>query len=99
MRAGLVFGAGLVLAWHLPGAPGVAWLVLLALTALARALPLGRLRRWADIARLASALVLAAWLLPFAVTQVRQAIYPVLEEEDSRSTRWSIAPADRKSVV
>jgi hypothetical protein len=51
------------------------------------------MRRGADVARLASAVLVAAWLLPFAVTQVRQAIYPVLEEEDSRSTRWSIAPA------
>jgi hypothetical protein len=83
LRTGVVLGLGLVLSWHLPGAPAVTWLVLLALTALGRALPTGRLRRGADVARMVCGFALAAWLVPFAVTQVRLAIYPALEETEA----------------
>ena len=80
-RAGLLLGAALVLTWHTPGSPpAVLWFALLALTALARALPPGRAQRLLSAARLATVAVLALVLLPFAVSEVRQSIYPSLEQ-------------------
>ncbi|BAL27301.1 hypothetical protein [Azoarcus sp. KH32C] len=71
---------GLVLSWHMPLAPKFAWLALVVLQAVARALPdQARLRGWATRGSLASAVLIAILLLPFAVTQLRQAMYPALE--------------------
>jgi len=71
--------AMLALTWHEPGAPRWVWLGLLATVALLRALPTGRLHTCALWARHALFLALALTALPFAVGQIRQAIYPVLE--------------------
>lgn len=76
---GVVLGLALALTWHTPGAPGLPWLALLASHAIATALPEGRLRRAANVAKVVSGLVILAMLLPFAVSQIRQAIYPALE--------------------
>ncbi|WP_422010803.1 hypothetical protein [Roseateles sp.] len=83
-RVGLLLAAALVLTWHTPGSPAaVLWFGLLALTALARVLPAGRAQTAFARGRLAVAAVLALVLLPFAVQQVREAIYPSLESDRS----------------
>src|SRR5712691_16317 len=68
------------LTYHEPDAPRWVWLSLLAAVALMRVLHEGKFRKAASWYRNASLLVLALIALPFAVDQVRQAIYPVLEQ-------------------
>lgn len=77
---GVTAVVGLALIYHEPGAPGGIWLAVLAGAGLLSVLPdNGRLRRLAVGYRAATLLVLALFSLPFALTQIRQAIYPVLE--------------------
>lgn len=80
---GWVWGAvalvALGLAYHEIGAPTWAWLNLLAALALLRVLPDGRVSRVIEIYRWLAALALVLMLIPFAVDQIRQMIYPVLE--------------------
>jgi hypothetical protein len=79
-RTGVLVGLALALTWHTPGSPPAAlWFGLLALTALSSVLPAGRARSAVAYGRLAVAAVLALVLLPFAVQEVREAIYPSLE--------------------
>lgn len=79
---GAVALLGLTLSWHEPGAPRYLWLNLVMAVALARWLPVGRVRRWARSYHAASisALVLAA--LPFFVYELRAALYPQLEHQE-----------------
>ncbi len=80
-RVGVLLGLALVLTWHTPGSPpAVLWFGLLALTALARVLPAGRAQLAFARGRLAVAGMLALLLLPFAVQQVRESLYPSLDE-------------------
>lgn len=76
---GAVAGAALALSWHLPGAPQHGWIALLAIEAALRVVPAGRLARGITIAKAVVAVGLAAVLVPFAVEQVRMALYPSLE--------------------
>ena len=69
----------LLLSYHEPGAPVWTWLNLLAATALARVAPEGRLRRAARGYRVAAFGVLLLFLVPFAVAQIRIAVFPQLE--------------------
>lgn len=73
----------LVLIWHQPGAPRYAWLNLIAVIALLRALPedylRGRLQAWLDRYRWVSAAALVLIALPFALEQARSALHPQLE--------------------
>jgi hypothetical protein len=79
-RVGALLAVALVLTWHTPGSPpAVLWFGLLALTALAQVLPPGRLQGAFARGRIAVAVLLALVLLPFAVDQVRESIYPSLE--------------------
>lgn len=81
-RVGLLLGVALALTWHTPGSPPAAlWFGLLALTALARALPAGHMQAGFARGRLALAVLIGLVLLPFAVQEVRQSIYPSLEHE------------------
>ena len=68
-----------LLSYHEPGAPVWTWLNLLAATALARVAPEGRLLRMARGYRVASLGVLLLFLVPFAVGQIRIAVFPQLE--------------------
>ncbi|KQW45540.1 hypothetical protein ASD88_11590 [Pelomonas sp. Root662] len=80
-RVGVLVGVALALTWHTPGSPPAAlWFALLALTALAQVLPAGRAQAAFARGRLAAAVLLALVLLPFAVDEIRQAIYPSLEQ-------------------
>jgi hypothetical protein len=79
-RVGVLVGIALALTWHTPGSPPAAlWFGLLALTALARVLPAGRAQAAFERGRLAVAVLIGLVLLPFAVDEIRQAIYPSLE--------------------
>lgn len=81
-RTGVLVGVALALTWHTPGSPpAVLWFGLLALTALARVMPAGRAQTLFARGRLAVAGLLVLVLLPFAVTEIREAIYPSLERE------------------
>lgn len=79
VATGGVLGLALVLSWHMPGAPQSLWLVLLALHALGRVLPAGRLLPWVRWGERGAALLIALVLLPYAVDQARLSIYPSLE--------------------
>ena len=78
---GLVALVTLVLTFHEPGAPQQVWLHLLAVAALLKYLPDGWfktvVRLWGAVAVVA----LVAITLPFAVQQVRTAIYPQLAQD------------------
>ena len=69
----------LVLIWQEPGAPRHIWLYLLALTALLRVVPKGRLYRLFKLAQLLGLAALAAIVLPFLVEQAQIGLYPQLE--------------------
>lgn len=70
----------LALTYHEPGAPQWSWLLLLGAVTLRRVLPPGRGRRVATGVLVTGIIVLALVALPFGVSQVRQALYPVLEK-------------------
>jgi len=78
-RWGVVALAALTLSYHESGAPTWAWLNLLAAAALLRVLRDGRLRNVVSLYRWLSLTALIVVAVPFAVDQVRQALYPVLE--------------------
>ncbi|MBL8279026.1 MAG: M50 family metallopeptidase [Pelomonas sp.] len=80
-RVGALLAVALALTWHTPGSPpAVLWFALLALTALAQVLPAGRVQAAFARGRIAVAVLLGLVLLPFAVDQVRESIYPSLEQ-------------------
>jgi hypothetical protein len=81
--AGLALGLLLLLTWKEPDAPTLAWVFVLAGLGLVRVTgPVGRLaghpraRRWALLFFALSLLGLAVMAIPFAVTQLRQAVAP-----------------------
>ena len=80
---GVVALVSLALLWPEPGAPRYAWLALLGAHALVRVLPEGRMRSLLVAVRLAALVLVAAIAIPFAIMQVRTAVYPALEERDA----------------
>lgn len=81
---GAVALLALTLSYHEAMAPVWSWLNLLAAVALARVAPAGRLQRLARGYRLGSLAILLLFLIPFATTQIRVAMYPQLEPESHR---------------
>jgi len=79
---GLAWGAValMMLVLTLPerGAPQWCWLPLLAIEALVRVLPLGRVRKLFEGARVAAFLFIGIIAIPFVVQQVRQGLHPAL---------------------
>lgn len=69
----------LALTYPQPGAPRTVWLSLLAATALVRVLPDGWIKKTAVLWRFASMAVLLTLAIPFSVQEIRQGIYPQLE--------------------
>jgi len=78
-RWGVAVLIALTLSYHERGAPTWTWLNLLAAVALLRVLREGRLRKWVAGYRWLALLGVTLLLIPFAVDQVREALYPVLE--------------------
>ena len=110
--AGAIALIALVLSYHEPGAPVWTWLNLLAAVALVRVAPPGRLQRLARSYRLVSLAVLVLWLVPFAIGQIRIAVYPQLQPESHRTApnvglfealsgemEFAPSPAAREAVV
>ena len=65
--------------YHEPGAPRQVWLYILAAVALLRVLPSGRFKQLISLYRNVSLIALAIIAFPFAVNQVRVALFPQLE--------------------
>ena len=83
VRWGVVAAATLIIAYQEPGAPRWLWLAALAGAALVTVLPeQAKLRKVASWYRGAALLVLILVCLPFALQQMRQAIYPVLDVQN-----------------
>ncbi|HUD43842.1 MAG TPA: hypothetical protein VMR06_17795 [Dokdonella sp.] len=76
---GLLVLAYLLIGYQEAGAPLWTLMLALALGLIARALPDGRLAEVAALARLVALALLVVVTLPFAITQVRTALYPQLE--------------------
>jgi hypothetical protein len=99
-RWGAVAFLALLLSYHEAGAPTWAWLNLLLAAALFRVLPAGRARHVIGVYRLLAMLLVALLLIPFFVSQIRQAIYPALErpwqvvltEQTASATGSPVAP-------
>ena len=79
--AGAVALVALTLSFHEAAAPIWSWLNLLVAVALVRVAPAGRLLQSMKAFRLASFALLLLVLIPFAVGQIRVALYPQLEEQ------------------
>ena len=90
---GWTFGAlalaTLVLVYPEAGAPRFVWLLPLALQALARVAPEGRLQTGLVSARVVAALLLAWIAIPFGIQQARQGLHPALETPTSRALESS----------
>jgi len=76
---GILALAALTLTWHAPFAPASIWLHILAAMALVRYLPEGKLKKMSSWYRMAALGVLILLFIPFAVHQIRTALYPQLE--------------------
>lgn len=90
-RAAALLAGALVLTWHMPGAPRILWIGLLVLLALVRVLPAGgwlKATTWGS--RLCAGLI-ALWLLPYGVEQVRLSMYPGLEQPWVEASRLRTA--------
>ncbi len=92
---GLLGLATLALVWPEPGAPRWVWLHILAAAALLRALPrdsprsvFHRLRVLLSLYYGAALIVLAVIALPFLVTEVRDGLFPQLDQRGSGSQPW-----------
>jgi hypothetical protein len=104
-RAGLLALATLVLTWQEPGAPQWVWIFVLAAEALRRAVHTeGRAHRLARAASFLALTVLALVTVAFLAQQIRQALYPALEESGtglnlSAQADFGAAAAPEESVV
>ncbi len=76
---GVVALAALALSWHTAFAPRTIWLHILIAAALLKYLPEGRLKKTARGYRAVAFTLLILMFIPFAVDQVRTALYPQLE--------------------
>ncbi len=81
--------------YHEAGAPRFVWLHILAVLALLSVLPEGWLRRLTTLWGLGTVAVLLVVSIPFMVQQIRQGIYPQLEQLGSRG-RTQMVTMDRE---
>jgi hypothetical protein len=90
--AGLLALLALVLSWTEPLAPRWLWPAALAVEALVRALPLGRVRDGARLLRLGILVALVVFVVPFLVKEVREATYPGLEPPEPGASYTAAQP-------
>jgi hypothetical protein len=83
-------GVAVLLTHHEAGAPSWFWINALIAIAIARAVPEGRLRKWAAAYRTTSLGVLILVLTPFAIAQYRLALHPQLQVE-TRQPQFGLA--------
>ena len=96
--AAVILLGGLVLTWHTADAPKFLWLALVLFRAIAAALPAdAKLRGWATRGVLASGIMIAVMLVPFAVSQFRQAMYPALRMSYAQAIAGMREPAQAPS--
>jgi len=88
LRAALLAFVAFGLAYHEPGAPRYAWLVLLIPLALLRVVPGGWGRHLLLGAKWLAVLVLVLFLVPFLGKQIQQCLYPQLENVRPYSDRY-----------
>lgn len=69
------------LAYHEPGSPRVAWLLLLVPVALLQVIPANRWRKWVVMLKWTAAAILLISLAPFVAYQIQGAIFPQLERK------------------
>ncbi len=82
VKWGAISLVGITLTYHEVGVPIAPWLVALAFIALMRALPQdGKFAKWMQAGRVLALLAVVLTLLPFMVSQLRQAMHPVLEKQ------------------
>lgn len=79
---GLVALVTLTLCYHEVGAPFGAWMLFIPLLALRRVIPPGRIQKVTSAAFWLSVVVLVLVAVPFAVTQLRNSLYPFTAETD-----------------
>lgn len=90
----------MVLAYQETGAPTWEWLLLLGAIAVYRALPDGRLRQAVNGLRWLTFFILLLLILGFAAGQLRQALFPVLENPvASLSTGQNNAPPREAAIA
>jgi len=89
---GLIALPGLILSWHLQGAPHFLWMYTLALVALARLLPTGKLETLIRASRNLLLLALTISLLLFAAQQLRLVLHPQLEHPYTAQTDFQHYP-------
>lgn len=92
-RAAVLAFCGFGLAYHEPGAPRYAWLLLLIPLALLRVVPAGWARRLLVAWKWVGVLVLVLFLVPFLTRQAQQALYPQLESTSGYGARGLFAVA------
>ncbi|OQA33015.1 MAG: hypothetical protein BWY57_01519 [Betaproteobacteria bacterium ADurb.Bin341] len=85
-RTGALLGAALVVSWHMPEAPQLIWIALLAFLALYRVLPEGWFKKLANWGKYLCLALLLFMLVPYAVDQVRMSLYPSLESSELHGT-------------
>ncbi len=90
-RAAVLAFCAFGLAYHEPGAPRYAWLVLLIPLALLRVVPAGWGRRLLLGWKWINVLVLVLVLVPFLARQVQQCLYPQLEDTGRHGRRGLFA--------
>jgi hypothetical protein len=91
-RWGLLTLLALVLTWTEPSAPRWLWPAVLAVEALVRVLPAGRMHQGARLLRLGLEVALVVFAIPFLVREVRQATYPGLEPPEAAATSYESPP-------
>ncbi|TWT83548.1 hypothetical protein CA13_50140 [Planctomycetes bacterium CA13] len=79
ITAGIIALIAFGLAFHEPGAPRYAWLLLLIPIALLKAVGEGAAKKWITIWKNASVVLLLICLIPFVVIQTQNVIYPQLD--------------------
>lgn len=89
-KIGLLALVTLILTFTEPGAPRWIWPFVVVLEALRRVLPRGWLHKSLLVVHLGFALALLLIVLPFALQQVRQAIYPTLEYPNHQAARGHV---------
>lgn len=100
--AALLAFAAFLLSYREPGAPGIIWILLLIPIALLRAVPDGWGRTILVGVKWLTILAFVLVLVPFAVRQVQQALYPQLEVVGSRFvglTAGGFAPGAADNVA
>ncbi|HSD28959.1 MAG TPA: hypothetical protein VLL75_16795, partial [Vicinamibacteria bacterium] len=91
--AGVLAFATLALTYTERGAPQLVWVAVLAGEALRRAVSAGRLARAVRVFHLAALALLVVFAVPFAVSQVRSGLFPVLERPGVKAEAHELADA------